>query len=212
MDAVQSTLLGDLIASRSTSDRRSTHDRYRRALDTVGALVEPVAAARILSGDEFQARYATVGEALSAALLIRLELLPELDLRYGVGWGAVTVLDPAEHTEDGPGWWAARAAIDHTRSLEEKGPTEAVRTTYRKAPDQVGPPEPAINAALLCQDHLVGSLDARSIRIVRRLLAGKAKKTIAEEEGISPSAVSQRVRTDGLDILVLAARDLRQVQ
>lgn len=204
-------MLGDLIASRDAADRHETHRRYRRALDRVDAVIEPIASARILSGDEFQARYATVGDALVASLLVRLELLPELDLRLGVGWGAVTVLDATEHTEDGPGWWAARAAIEHTRALQEKGPTAAVRTTYRRAPEQDGPAEPAVNAALLCRDHLVGSLDGRSVRIARDLLAGEAKKTIAQREGISPSAVSQRVRTGGLDILVLATHDLRQV-
>ena len=69
----------------------------------------------------------------------------------------------------------------------------------------------AINAALICRDHLVGSLDDRSIRIVKALLKNRTKKDIAATEGISPSAVSQRAGRDGLDLIVLASQYLRGI-
>ena len=67
---------------------------------------------RVTVGDEFQGTYATLGEAVEAALRVRLALLPEVDTRFGLGRGEVTVLDARRGIEDGPGWWAARAAIE----------------------------------------------------------------------------------------------------
>jgi len=69
----------------------------------------------------------------------------------------------------------------------------------------------AVNAALICRDHLLGSLDERSIRIVRGLMTGRTKKDLAAAEGISASAVSQRASRDGLDLIVLASQYLRSL-
>jgi hypothetical protein len=87
----------------------------------------------------------------------------------------------------------------------------ALRTTYRRAGTE-GPDEGAVNAALICRDQLLGSLDARSLRLLRGLLNGTTKKELAELEGISASAVSQRTVRDGLDALVLATQNLRAVR
>jgi hypothetical protein len=68
--------------------------------------------------------------------------------------------------------------------------------------------EAAVNAALLCRDHLVGSLSDRSLRLLRGLMDPHTTQgRLAAAEGISASAVSQRVRTDGLGV-VLAAHEL----
>ncbi|HXD25431.1 MAG TPA: hypothetical protein VN609_05835, partial [Propionibacteriaceae bacterium] len=65
--------------------------------------------------------------------------------------------------------------------------------------------------ALMCRDHLLGSLDDRSLRILKGLMNNQAKKDIAAAEKISPSAVSQRAGRDGLDLIVLASENLRGV-
>jgi hypothetical protein len=69
----------------------------------------------------------------------------------------------------------------------------------------------AIDAALLCRDHLLGSLSDRSLRILKGLMNDQTKKELAAAEGISPSAVSQRASRDGLDLIVLASQYLRSV-
>jgi hypothetical protein len=40
-------------------------------------------------------------------------------------------------------------------------------------------------------------------------MSSKTKKQLAADEGISPSAVSQRAGRDGLDLIVLASQFLR---
>ncbi|MCV7104022.1 SatD family protein [Mycobacterium palustre] len=206
--SLRATLIGDVVGSRRASDRAALHRRVTTALRQVsdGALDPPA----FTVGDEFQGSYPTAGAAIDAALSLRLAVAPEIDVRFGIGWGAVAILDADARIQDGPGWWAAREAIQQTAAAQRQPGLALVRTTFRAAEgtrDDIA----AVNAALICRDHLLGSLDERSVRIVRGLMAGRAKKELAAGEGISPSAVSQRAARDGLDLIVLASRYLRSL-
>ena len=102
------------------------------------------------------------------------------------------------------------AAIEWTAHAQRQPGLAMVRTSFRVGDDDRGDAD-AINAALLCRDHLLGSLDDRSIRIVKGLLTNQTKKHIAAAEGISASAVSQRAGRDGLDLIVVASQYLRGI-
>jgi DNA-binding NarL/FixJ family response regulator len=52
----------------------------------------------------------------------------------------------------------------------------------------------------------MGGLSDRSLGVLRGLLSGRTQREIAEKEGVSASAVSQRVRNDGLAALVASER------
>ncbi len=82
-------------------------------------------------GDEFQGAYTTLGAAVEAALHLRLLLLPAVDTRIGLGRGAVTILDRERGIEDGPAWWAARAAIEEVEQAAGRPATRHLRTAYR---------------------------------------------------------------------------------
>jgi hypothetical protein len=204
----RATLIGDVVGSRHVVDRGAAHRTINRALAHVSAGATDAPAFTV--GDEFQGSYPTVGEAIDAALSVRLAIAPELDVRFGIGWGAVTVLDPDAGIQDGPGWWAAREAIEWTAAAQRQPGLALVRTSFRAAVDTRSDVD-TLNAALLCRDHLLGSLDDRSLRILKGLLTDQTKKDIAAAEGISASAVSQRAGRDGLDLLVVASRNLRSV-
>jgi hypothetical protein len=161
-------------------------------------------------GDEFQGSYPTVGAAIDAALVLRLAVGPEVDVRFGIGWGTVSILDADAGIQDGPGWWTAREAIQQTADAQRQPGFALVRTTFRAEGD-TRTDAAAVNAALICRDHLLGSLDERSLRIVRGLMTGRTKKELAADEGISPSAVSQRASRDGLDLIVVASQYLRSL-
>ncbi len=137
-------------------------------------------------------------------------MAPEIDIRFGIGWGSVMVLDAGAGIQDGPGWWAAREAIEWTAAAQRQPGLALVRTSFRVNGEDRRTSTP-INAALLCRDHLIGSLDERSIRILKGLLSNHTKKDIAATEGISASAVSQRAGRDGLDLIVQASEYLRSV-
>jgi SatD family protein len=200
------TVIGDVVGSRHAGDRPALHRRVATALRQVanGAIDPPA----FTVGDEFQGSYPSLGAAIDAALTVRLQLAPEIDVRFGLGWGAVTVLDADAGIQDGPGWWTARAAIQQTAAAQRQPGFTLVRTTFR-ADDDTRTDVPAVNAALICRDHLLGSLDERSVRIVRGLMTGRTKKELAATEGISASAVSQRAARDGLDLIVVASQYLR---
>lgn len=207
-NASLATLIGDVVGSRQLADRAGVHRLLNEALrDIAAAAVDPPA---FTVGDEFQGAFTSVGLAIDAALSLRLAVAPDIDIRFGIGWGAVTMLDEVAGIQDGPGWWAAREAIEWTASTQRQPGLALVRTSFRAAAGTRADAD-AINAALICRDHLLGSLDDRSTRIVKALLKNRTKKDIAAAEGISPSAVSQRAGRDGLDLIVRASEYLRSV-
>ncbi|AKS32277.1 SatD family protein [Mycolicibacterium goodii] len=204
----RATLIGDVVGSRGAADRRALHRDLNAALSTVATAA--IDAPAFTVGDEFQGSYRHVGDALAAAWTIRLAVAPEIDVRFGIGWGPVSVLDEATGIQDGPGWWAAREAIEWTAEAQRQPGLALVRITYRRASAD-GPAPEAVNAALMCRDHMFGSLDERSVRILRGLMSNRSKKELAAAEQISASAVSQRAGRDGLDLIVLASQHLSEI-
>lgn len=191
-------VIGDVVGSRESADRPGLHRVLSEALEVVNDRWSTDL--RITVGDEYQGTAPTVGVATAIVLALRLALLPAHDLRHGIGRGATAVLDAGAGIEDGPGWWAARAAIDAVKQQARRPATRSARTAYRSAdPDEVGG---ALEAALLGRDELVGRLDERSLSVLRGLMSGRTQREIAAAEGVSASAISQRVRHDGIGVVV----------
>ncbi len=178
------TLIGDVVGSRRLEDRAGAQERIGVVLREVSPLVQPVQDLEPTVGDEFQGAFSTIADAALAGLLVRLALLPTVDVRCGLGFGDVTVHDGERHPllQDGPGWWSARDALEvlsrPRRALE--------RTWY------VGPDAARTNAFLLTRDALVDRLGERGRRLLAAALRGASQAEIAEAEGISRSAVSQQ--------------------
>lgn len=205
-------VIGDVVGSRLSADRPALHARLQELLDEANELLSPAVPLRITIGDEFQGCFEHVGQALQATLRLRLAALPDLDLRHGIGWGTVTVLADEPRVEDGPAWWAARSAIEAASAATERPGLRSVRTCYRRADGADGPAEEAVNAALLLRDQLLGGLSERSLSVLRGQMSGRTQREIAADEGISASAVSQRVRNDGLAALMAAEEMLERVR
>lgn len=178
--ALAYTLIGDLVGSRGLPDRAHAQERLGAVLAEVTALVSPLQSLEPTVGDEFQGLFTGLGDATLATLLVRLALVPEIDVRCGLGHGEVTVHDASKRPllQDGPGWWAARDAVNEIGSRR--------RTWY------VGPGAARVNAFLLSRDALVDRLSERGRRMLRMALLGDSQQRIAEVEGISKSAVSQQ--------------------
>jgi DNA-binding transcriptional LysR family regulator len=140
-----------------------------------------------------------------------MALLPDVDVRQGIGWGRVLVLAEDPRVEDGPGWWAARAAIETAESYERRAPLRVVRTAYVAADDEPGPDQALVNAALMTRDQIVSGLSERSMSVLDGLMRGRRQQDIADDLGISPSAVSQRVRAEGIGVLLAADELLRDL-
>ena len=176
-------LIGDLVGSRSVTDRSAVHGSL---LDALAAANRQVPAEQPLEptvGDEFQGAYAALADATHAALVVRLHLLPVVDVRAGIGQGEARTLDESRtpRIQDGPAWWAAREALEHLGRPRNAG----LRTWY------VGEGAPAENAYLTCRDGLVDRLSERGHRMLALALQGRTQREIAAAEQVSPSAVSQ---------------------
>ncbi len=202
------TVIGDVVGSRGSEDRSALHVRLGTLLAEVTTALDPATPLRITVGDEYQGGFATVAEAVHATLLLRLTLAPDVDVRHGIGWGEVAILQPAPRVEDGSGWWAAREAIDQVKHAEQHAGSRWRRTVYRRAADTAGPDPAMVEAMLVLRDHVVGHLTERSLLVLSGLLAGRTQRELADELGVSASAVSQRIRADGLAALVAADRAL----
>jgi hypothetical protein len=199
---IYATLIGDLIRSREAESRVSLQASLERALAETNELLEPAQPLEPTVGDEFQGAFRHPAGAAKASLLVRLLLLKEagVDARFGLGFGEVTVFkNRTPISQDGPGWWSARDAIEQVAALVEGGRTEFVRT-YLKSSRIVDPPRSeivALNSFLLCRDGLVSQMKPRSRRLLLGILLDRSQADLAFEEKISQSAVSQNLANSG---------------
>ncbi|NYJ08290.1 SatD family protein [Petropleomorpha daqingensis] len=205
------TLLGDVVASKEHADRATLQRSVLDALAFVNEQVAGLQPLEVTIGDEFQGAYRSVADAVRASLLIRLALLPDVDTRFGIGSGTVTVFDAQRSpiSQDGPAWWAAREAIERVHAQQRRSGHERAARTWYVARDEAPAEhvEAFVNAHLLCRDVLVPREDARVIALQRGWLTGRTQAELAAELGVSQSAVSQRLARTG----AFALRDAQDV-
>lgn len=198
----------DIIGSRKFADRTEA----QRAFDTAIARVEndlPVATRglRPTVGDEQQAIYPTLEAALGAILLLRLALPDGVEFRYGIGVGEVGSVPSsasAQGIPDGPGWWAARTAIEHVEALQKRAAPQARSwiVAHESEEEQQGQAVRWANAYLLTRDEIVGAMSERVRRLTYGRCLSQTQSELAAAEGITQSAVSQSLSTSGAASIV----------
>jgi hypothetical protein len=200
------TVIADLIGSRRVGDRSSLQLRLDAALQEVNDHLPVTQTFEPTVGDEYQGACASLSDALTAALVVRLFLLPAVDVRTGVGFGEVTVHHASRTPvlQDGPGWWSAREAIETIGGAREERRTWFVG----EGPATI---DATINAFLVCRDQVVSRLNERGVRMLRLALLGHSQKDIAAREEVWPSAVSQQFRR-GIGAVLRAHALLAEVQ
>ena len=114
------TLIGDVVLSREEPDQAGLLQRMKGVLARANQLIPTVQPLTMTFGDEFQGAYSDLGLALEATLLLRLLLGQRPELRFGLGWGEISTMDPEQALlgQSGPAWWGARAAIERVKDLE----------------------------------------------------------------------------------------------
>jgi SatD family (SatD) len=207
-------VLGDVVASRRHPDRDRRLAAISGALDLANRRVPATQSLTPTIGDEFQGLYVDLVSALDATLVVRLALLGEVDVRFGIGSGELLGYEAsrAPFEQDGPAWWAAREAVDMVRDLEQRRERpRGLRTRWidggkAEASALVG----AVNAFLQCRDELVSAMDPRDADVLLGLLVDEPLTSIAKRVGVSVSAVSQRAIRGGLYAIRRAHGDLRE--
>ncbi|MFJ6534476.1 SatD family protein [Microbacterium sp. NPDC091662] len=206
-------VLADIVGSRRLDDRTAA----QRILDDTIAAVEvdlPLATQPLTPtvGDEQQGVYRDLSDALVSLLMIQLRLPDGIAFRFGIGVGEVRPVESV-HRElaDGPGWYAARAAIETVHAREGRA-VPRTRSWIVGAPGQDEVMESMIaasNAYLLVRDELVGAMSERERRLTYGRLLGRSQQELANEEGITQPSVSKSLRTAGTAALIEGVCALR---
>jgi hypothetical protein len=193
----------DIIGSRQLADRAEA----QRAFDETIARVEsalPLAEVRLhpTVGDEQQGVYPTLPAALASILLLRLALPEGIEFRYGIGIGEIGVIASEASSAgipEGPGWWAARQAIEHVGRLERRSAPHARTWVVAHGAEGERSREDTrmANAYLLARDEIVGAMSARARRLTYGRCLGVRQGDLADDEGITQSAVSQALAAAG---------------
>jgi hypothetical protein len=196
------TLIGDVVSSREAEDRRGLQKTIGAVLDEMNEEFGPSASFEPTVGDEFQAWLSDIPSLVRASLMIRLALLRSagVDSRYGLGVGPVEVFERrAPVSQDGPGWWAAREAIEVTEQLADSPQTAGARTFLKagKAWARRGREVATVNAFLLSRDAIVDQMKPPSRSRLYGLMRGWSQARIAEEEGATQGAISQSLARSG---------------
>lgn len=193
-------LVGDVIASRHSGDREQLQGQMARATSAVNAVIPAIQPLMMTVGDEFQGLYAGMAAGFQAALRLRLALLPQVDVRIGIGWGPLT-LQPQNPPfgQDGPCWWRAREAIGEVKEGEKsKSVPRSRRTLCITGTSSDG----LLNGFLGLRDQVMVGLDEVDIRIANLRLVGKTQTEISDSVGLSQSSVSRRLHGHGLYVLL----------
>lgn len=209
------TLIGDVIASRHFGDRARLQVSIDEVLERMNEVLMPSVAFEPTIGDEFQACFDRVATAVRASLMVRLDLLRTagVDSRYGLGIGPVETLSNRRLLQDGPGWWAARDAIEWAKEQAGEARTSFARTrfaAFRTTARTWEGEEAALNAFLLCRDAMVDRMKQPARNRLYGLMRGWSQSQIAAEESASQGAISQSLARSGASVIVAAHRELEE--
>lgn len=206
-------VLADIVGSRQLDDRsaaqRILDDTIRRVEGDLPLAHQPLTPT---VGDEQQGVYLALDDAMVSLLMIQLALPDGIAFRFGIGVGDVRAVDSV-HGElaDGPGWYAARAAIETVHAREGRT-VPRTRTWIVGASGQDEVMDSVIaasNAYLLVRDELVGAMNERERRLTYGRLIGRSQHELASEEGISQPSVSKSLRSAGSAALIEGVAVLR---
>lgn len=206
------TVTADIVGSRRLVDRAAAQRTLDDAIARVDAdLPVAVRGLRPTVGDEEQGVFPSLDSALTWLLLLQLILPDGIECRFGVGIGPITDLPSASGgIPEGPGWWAAREAIDAVHALERRTAPSA-RTRVAAAEGEAESTHAQVriaNAYLLARDQIVAGMSERTRRLAYGRCVGRTQRDLAETEGITQSAVSQALATGGAAALVEGLRAL----
>lgn len=189
-------VVGDVVASRGVADQQRLLAGVATA---VGGLTEARSAAPT-TGDEFQVVYDDLPTAIWSLAALRLRLLDDppaeqgVEVRLGLGVGEVIGPDPVDAGapgQSGPGWWNARAALEHLGAPRRAWPT--VRWWVDGEGDLS-----AVRATLIALDTIAAGFDAVDVSLARGLMHSRTASDLAGDLGITPQSVGERLHGHGI--------------
>lgn len=217
VDNSATAVIADIVGSRKIENRATAQQSILEAFDTALDYVDILERPRETVGDEFQAVFATKADALVFTAIVPLLLDAGLELRFGLGSGLPRTVTPSG-IQDGPGWWAARSAIDEA-GRRQRGRFPTTRSWFHDGRRESGTAsaladarheEALANAYLVERDATIARLGGRERRWLLELLAGRSQREVAAGAGLSQPAVSQALGRLGGTQLLEGIRVLRR--
>lgn len=199
-------LIIDIVDSRTLPDRGAAQSAITNAYAAAADGVSEVEPLWPTVGDEFQALFADVADALRVTAIMRLLFEEPLDCRFGLGEGESRVVEEGRNGPilDGSAWWHARTALEEVERRETRA-APYLRSWFL---GEDAARRALVASHLLLRDHLIDAMSARARRITAGTLLGMPQTELAQVEHISQSAVSQSLRRSGGAALVAAHHEL----
>ncbi|QMU95765.1 hypothetical protein FVO59_00025 [Microbacterium esteraromaticum] len=199
-------VIADIVGSRQLRDRAGAQREFDETIARVerehSLAIQPL---RPTVGDEQQGVYGSLHDAMAGVLLLQLALPQGVEFRYGIGIGEIRAIESA-HRElsDGPGWWAAREAIETVHARQERAvPSARSWIVAARGQDEVMDAQVSTgNAYLLARDAIVVRMTERERRLAYGRIGGLSQSALAEQEGITQPAVSKALRSSGASALL----------
>jgi hypothetical protein len=185
-ESVYAALIGDLVGSKSLSDRAGLQRRLLALLKSLNRrlgrrnLAAPLA---FTAGDEFQVLLLKPEAAVTIAVALADALHP-VRVTFGLGWGTLsTALGPDVGALDGPCFHRARAAQE----------TAHGQGGWLVASGFGDPVDSAVSALFLLMDVIRRDWTAKQARYARAA-RGQIQREVAERFGVSPSVISESLQ------------------
>ncbi len=206
-------VIGDIIKSKSISNRQKTQQDLRAMLDLINQRHETLLASKftITLGDEFQGVFRESSGLLRILDEITFTLRP-ISFRFGIGIGRLTTeLDPSTSIgADGPAYWKAREAIEYVHKNNDYGRAN-IHLNVEESNESVD----LINQILKLSAFQVSGWRESQIEVFKVIMDEKIldpdeinHQRIAEKLGILTSSLTRRLESSGIKRYMSAHREV----
>jgi hypothetical protein len=205
-------IIGDIINSKSLTDRQHTQRELRKILERINQRYEDILASNftITLGDEFQGVLQNSTSLFLIVDEISFQLQP-VKLRIGIGVGTLTTeLDPDSSIgADGPAYWKAREAIEFVHKNNDYG-----RANIHLEVEDPDCSVELINEILKLTALQVSGWRDSQIEVYKVILQDEIldpeqinHQRIAENLGILMSSLTRRFESSGIKRYMSARRE-----
>jgi hypothetical protein len=187
-------LIGDLIASRHSPDRKGLQNRLKALMKQLNDRTpKPMSPYTLTLGDEFQAVFDKADWVFVDIVQIMEALRPD-QVRFSLGLGNITTelnIDQAMGM-DGPAFYRAREGINRLKDSGDLLHLDGIPDSWA----------PLAEGTLRLLSQRIQKWEVNRLAILHGLLVGHSVKAIAENLGVTEQAVYKNIRSGGLEAVI----------
>jgi hypothetical protein len=196
-------LIGDIIASRHSPDRKDLQNRLKALLKKLNhRKPKPISPYTLTLGDEFQAVFDTADYVFRDIVQIMESLHPD-QVRFSLGLGNITTELNRNQAlgMDGPAFYRAREGITRLKDSGELLDLSGLPDSWA----------PLAEGSLRLLSQRIQKWEANRLAVLHGLLVGDPVKTIAANLGVTEQAVYKNIRSGGLEAVIQVLSALTEI-